>query len=532
MKEENKQILSYKQINEIFLIRLKQMKEENFTKPFFKNYHTPQNINGRYYKGSNATLLSLICENRNYQTGIFLTHKQIQDEGIIINKGEKSCYLIGEANMYRNKSDRNNTISYTDYMNLNDEEKKGYDKIICKRYYPVFNIEQTNFPVLHQENWEIMCEKYSIEKNRGENYIHPALHSIINNQKWICPIELSCEKEPGYSWNHDKIITPPMSTYQDVRNYYEDVLLYMSQSTGHPQRLHREFNQLGDERYIKDYLISSLTSVMIGSQLDMSIRPQKGFQSYIDIWINEIENNPSYASDILKSSAQSQFIINKYISEEINSLNNASPSINDKSTSQIIKIPEFEYPDLQELKKEQDYVYAIGKRQDGSNFKSLIYRRGTEFCYMLGSIIDGDLSTHFLDEPQKDIYKHLRECKTDSSVFLSNPERIVSESEINPLTELSINTPRRTLEIKDNQATILYHGLRYDATPILETFRKHDININSITSEEWKKLLLGQGLQLGKTRKAIFSIKKTPSGYGLKEMNEIIKHNTVELVKQ
>lgn len=270
---------------------------------------------------------------------------------------------------------------------------------------------------------------------------------------------------------------------------------------------------------------------MIGGQLGMSIRPQKELANYIDHLISEIEKNPSYASEIIKASAQSQYLINKNISEEIKIFNN---SYQEQSQSGSTTTPEFqplELPQLKEFQKDGDYIYAIGERQDGSDFKSLIYRRGTEFCYMLGSIIDGDLSTHFLDESQKEIYKHLREYKTNSSVYLSDPEKIISGSEIKDLTEVSINTPRRALEIKDNQATIVYHGSRYDATPILETLKKHDININSITSEEWKKLLLGQGLQLGNDRKAIFSIKKTPSGYGLRVMNEIIKQDKAELVK-
>lgn len=530
MKEDNKQILSNKQMCDILLIRLKRMKEENFLKPFFKNFLTPQNINGRYYKGSNAILLSLLCENNKYQTGVFLTHKQIQDLGIRINKGEKSCYLVGDIYMYRNQAD-NNVISYTDYMKLSEEEKVHYNKILCKKHYAVFNIEQTNFPTLHKENWTIMCEKYSIEKNRGENYIHPILQNIIQEQKWICPFEITQDKEPGYQWNIDKIITRPMSTYQDVRTYYDDILLYMSHSTGHPKRLHREFNNIGDERYIKEYLSSSITSAMIGGQLDMSIRPQSKLQNYIDSLISEIEKNPSYASEIIKASSQSQYFIYKKISEEIKIFNETLQNQAQPGNT-IPKIKELELPQLKELHKDGDYVYAIGERQDGSNFKSLIYRRGSEFCYMLGSIIDGDLSTHFLDDSQKEIYKHLRECKTDSTVLLSEPEKIISESEINSFTDLIINTPRRTLEIKNNQASIIYHGSKYDATPILETFKKHEININSITSDEWKKLLLGQGLQLSKTKKAIFSIKKTPSGYGLKVMNEIIKHNSVELIKQ
>lgn len=532
MKEDNKKVISNSQIGEILKTRLLKIKEENFETPWFKNYRRPQNVNGRYYKGSNAAILALLCENKNYQTGIFLTHKQIQDEGIRIIKGEKSCYLSGEVYKYSKSGKEDNLISYSDFMDLPDSEKKAYKRILITSYYSVFNIEQTDFPVTHKESWEMMCEKYSIEQNTGDNYIHPALHSIIKDQKWICPIEISNNLEPGYSWNQDKIITRPLSSYLDVRTYYDDMLLYMSNSTGHPLRLHREFNNLGDERYKKESLISSLTSAIIGSELGMSIKPQREFKLYVDLWINEIENNPSYGAEILKSSAQSQYIINNNIKEEINSLtiskkNQSLDNYSDNATA----IPELELPKLTEFKKENAYVYAIGTRSDGIDFKSLIYRRGTEYCYMLGSIIDGDLSTHFLDESQKDIYLHIKETKTDSRVFLSDPEKIITEADDNIFSDVSISTPRRSLDIKDNKATITYRDIKYDATTILDTFRKHGISINTISSEEWKRLLLGQGIQLGNTNKAIFSIRKTPSGYGLKVMNEIIKQDKAELVK-
>lgn len=43
--------------------------------------------------------------------------------------------------------------------------------------------------------------------------------------------------------------------------------------------------------------------------------------------------------------------------------------------------------------------------------------------------------------------------------------------------------------------------------------------MNQIATSEWERLLKGQGLQLNKSKKAIFSITKTPSGYNMKVMN-------------
>ena len=43
--------------------------------------------------------------------------------------------------------------------------------------------------------------------------------------------------------------------------------------------------------------------------------------------------------------------------------------------------------------------------------------------------------------------------------------------------------------------------------------------MDNISTSEWERLLKGQGLQMDKSKKAVYSITKTPAGYGMKVMS-------------
>lgn len=517
MREEIKKDIFYRQVADILNGRLNQLKEENFSKPLLSNIHPPQNVNGRQYKGVNGILLSLLCETKGYKTGVFLTHKQIQDEGIRINKGEKSCYISSKVFRYSKTGSENESISYSEYMNLNEKERTLYTKTLCVRYYSVFNIEQTSFPTLHKDNWEMMCEKYSIEKNRGDDYVNPGLHRIIEEQKWLCPFNISDTAETGYSWNKDIINIHSIDKYPNVNAYYNDALMYMAHSTGHPNRLHREFNTFGDERYRKEFLISAITSSFVGRELGMQIMPHTGYQMYTDLLIEDINKTPYSAVEVLKSSAQSMHLMDQNIADIVNA---------------ITGITVIEEPKLHQFIKDGDYVYACGKRIDNTDFKSLVYRRGTDYCYMIGSILDGDMSTHFLDATAKSIYEHIKEQASGTQVLLSEPEKR-EENICDTIPDICVKTSRRTLDIKDNKAYIIYRDTKYDANAIIETLRKYDIQPGKITQEQWRLLLIGQGLQLDQHNKSVFSIQKTPSGYGMKVLTSVsIKTNQKDKINE
>ena len=134
----------------------------------------------------------------------------------------------------------------------------------------------------------------------------------------------------------------------------------------------------------------------------------------------------------------------------------------------------------------------------------IIYPRGNDYCYTIGSIADKNMQTYFLNENEVNKVNDLLQNNTLSKVIKSN---------------------RKTLTLDGNTASIEYAGKKYNATDIIKTLKQNDINVNQIATSEWERLLKGQGLQLNKSKKAIFSITKTPSGYNMKVMN-IAKNST------
>lgn len=119
------------------------------------------------------------------------------------------------------------------------------------------------------------------------------------------------------------------------------------------------------------------------------------------------------------------------------------------------------------------------------------------------------------------LYKTLKDVSRTVGM-IENKVAAISNNQVvsgeNTLSKV-IKSNRKTLTLDGNTASIEYAGKKYDATDIIKTLKQNDINVNQIATSEWERLLKGQGLQLNKSKKAIFSITKTPSGYNMKVMN-------------
>lgn len=157
----------------------------------------PQNlVNGRRYTGLNTWLLASL----GYKRNLFLTWKQIRDQGLRVNKGQKGHMVV--------------------YWMPGTAEKK-------LRYYLVFNVAQTNIPA---------------------DKIPPV--DVVVHPKTVCEdIISSMPKTPAideggsslfYNPESDTVHMPAPEFVPDYRDYHSALFYALIHSTAHPSRLHRE----------------------------------------------------------------------------------------------------------------------------------------------------------------------------------------------------------------------------------------------------------------------------------------------------
>lgn len=483
MEKENLREKALKKYAELMIGKIKEVEASDWKQPWFGTSFSgqAQNINGRHYNNFNQILLSLVCEEKGYKTPVFITFNQAKEIGASVLKGEKGFPVNFYTPIISDKE--GNKTPMDTYSALSDAEKEAYTVKHYTTFYHVFNVEQTNFKEIQPDAWEHMLDRFSIEKHaQGDDYINPFLDKMIKEQSWVCPITLEKQDNAFYNWKNDSITLPTFEQFPDKKEFYYTALHEMAHSTGHHSRLNRTFGKFGDESYSREELVAELSSAFVGKQLDMNPLPRKENAQYLKSWLQQINEDPEFLYKTLKDVGRSVAMIEENVS-----------AISNQQISQ----PEH-HPEILKFYKDNDGIINATVKENEYIKDVVIYPRGNEYCFSLGSMGSKNMQTYFLNEG---------EIKTVNDLLKNN---VLSKI---------IKGTRKTLILDGNIAAIEYAGKQYDATDIIKTLKDNNINIDTISTSEWERLLKGQGLQLDKSQKSIFSIIKVPSGYGMKIMS-------------
>lgn len=483
MEKENLRDKALRRYAELMIQKIKEVDASDWQKPWFGTNFSgqAQNINGRRYNNFNQILLSFICEEKEYKTPVFITFNQAKEVGASVLKGEKGFPVNFYTPIITDKE--GNKISMEIYSSLTDAEKESYTVKHYTTFYHVFNIEQTNFKELQPEAWEHMLDRFSMENHaQGDEYINPFLDKLIKEQNWVCPIHLEKQDRAFYNWKDDAITLPTFEQFSDKKEFYYTALHEMAHSTGHHSRLNRTFGKFGDESYSKEELVAELSSAFAGKQLGMNPLPRKENAQYLKGWLEAIDKDPEFLFKTLKDVGRSVAMIEN--------------SVSAVSNQQVVQ-PE-QHPEIMKFYKDNDGIINASVKENDHIKDVVIYPRGNEFCFSMGNIGSKNMQTYFLTPG---------EAKTVNDLLQNN---ILSKK---------IKSVRKTLILDGDTATIEYAGKNYDATDVIKTLKKDNINVDTISTSEWERLLKGQGLQLNKATKAVYSITKTPAGYGMKVMS-------------
>lgn len=293
--------------------RMTALKNENWEKGWFNGIAyegLPQNYSGRTYNASNSFMLQLISSMNGYSMPVFMTFKQAKDNGVHINKGEASFPVVyWDVNI---KDAYGNRIDYDDYKNLTKEEREKYHVTPFLKYYPVFNIDQTNFKEVKPEKYEALKENFGIPeiKDAEGMYTHNALDSMVQKQSWVCPVrndQLSADAY--YSPSRDVVVLPMKAQfkkhkteaeiYVDGMGYYSTMLHEMAHSTGHKERLDRTGGKFGDPKYAKEELVAELTSAMICNSMGFDSKITDNSAKYLDNWLGALKEDPKFIVSVM-----------------------------------------------------------------------------------------------------------------------------------------------------------------------------------------------------------------------------------------
>lgn len=312
--------------------------EKDWEKPWFTECSLawPRNLSNREYNGMNALMLLLHCENKNYKTPVFLTYKKcfslnfkdtvngrvpaVDADGnklpwVHVLKEEKSFPVF--LTTFTVVGENGQKIKYEDYKNLSDDEKSSYKVYPATTVYDVFNIEQTNIADARPELYNKLLSEHVIDKTNNDEglFVFPSFDSMIDNDKWLCPVKIKKGDAAFYSLSKDEIVLPEKRQFKYGESFYSTAFHECIHSTGSAKHLNR-FSpdaKFGSSSYAKEELIAELGAALTAKKYGFLSCIKEESASYLKSWLKVLKEDPSFIRTVLLDVKRATSILTQHI---------------------------------------------------------------------------------------------------------------------------------------------------------------------------------------------------------------------------
>ena len=182
----------------------------------------PRTLRGTPYRAGNVLMLLFLSEIMGYGTPVFMTFKQAKEEGLNIRKGS-DAFPVYFWKMYVRHKETRKKIESAEYYRLPKEQQKHYDLIPVMRYYPVFNLDQTDMQERQPERYAQLTAKTE-PKDYSDGLACGPMDRMLERQSWLCPILLKAGDRASYSLTFDRIVCPEKRQFPEGAAFYTTLL--------------------------------------------------------------------------------------------------------------------------------------------------------------------------------------------------------------------------------------------------------------------------------------------------------------------
>lgn len=225
-----------------------------WVKPWQADTTADRNIvSGKPYRGINRLLLGMSSMARGFQSPIWATYKQWQEQGAQVQKGEKATNIV----FFKPIAGKTNEAG---------ENEAGYCVI---RGYAVFNATQTNLPARLFEppavefNPVPECEQFILDT--GANITHGGDAAF-------------------YAPSQDCIRMPHKSAFDAPSSYYATAFHELTHWTGSDRRLDRNLTgKFGNPAYAFEELVAEIGAAYLCA--DYRVQGELRHAGYIGHWL-------------------------------------------------------------------------------------------------------------------------------------------------------------------------------------------------------------------------------------------------------
>ena len=396
--------------------------KQDWKKPWFSNMYmgAPRNFEGRKYQGMNHMYLALMQEAKGYQLPIWMTFQKARELGVNVLKDEKSVLVWLGSKIILDENGKKLTNKQYNELSPAEQEKCQFKPFA--KAFNVFNIQQTNYPEVHPEEYTALKEKMMIRPLQDANgmFKSPALDHMLQNKTWLCPIEQKEQDDAYYSISKDSIVVPMKGQFVNGESFYKTLLHEMAHSTGAEGRLDRlKPTNFGSSEYAVEELVAEMTSAVVANGMGISAGIKEDSIPYLQNWLDNLKESPKFMLTLMKDVNKACAMIEEVVYNQKVGLD-AEKGVErieeenavEKTEQTVVEKPqEQEKPEVihaQELPKEAQIL-------DNEGYKPQVYGKEAEvpklhMAYLGNGISawedgDNDYTAHISPERELSIYK-------------------------------------------------------------------------------------------------------------------------------
>ncbi|SDZ90493.1 Antirestriction protein ArdC [Flavobacterium gillisiae] len=270
-----------------------------------EGYLIPYNfVSKKAYRGINNVMLSPLFGT--LSNPYFLTFAQIKEKGGKLRKGSESHKVVYFSKFEKEYTDTE--IERINSVSTKDQAKKGDKKeLFFLKYYNVFSgadIEGINFDL---DNFE-MPGKVTSDIAAGENEKIDIAEQIVKHYPKPSPEIIFTGNKASFTPGKDLVTMPPIEKFKTAQDYYRTLFHELSHSTGHKNRLARDFSgQFGSPEYAFEELTAEFGAVFLSAQAGIMFYTNKNHAGYLKGWnevlVPQLENDNRF---LMRASSQAQ----------------------------------------------------------------------------------------------------------------------------------------------------------------------------------------------------------------------------------
>ena len=259
----------------------------------------------------NTLILGMHTDQGGYKTARYLSFYEAKKYGNTVLQGEKGVpFHWYKWEKYVNRNNPEDTMPKTDYLKLDEEERKQYKGVRQREIRILFNVDQTTLPISNPETYNILLEKYGGINDRGNLKSElRQLRSAVNQfttqvRENLVPIRKDGTGIPRYDTARDAVYMPHPRHFASYEDYVRELVRQVASATGHQQRLAREGmvmqgGKAPSEDAVKyERLVTELVAGVKMTDFGLPARISEDNLKLVDYWTQELRDNPTYLEAI------------------------------------------------------------------------------------------------------------------------------------------------------------------------------------------------------------------------------------------